>query len=304
MQGRKVKTMHVKPLMSIKKSDTYEGKHLTQKDCKVLIDYDCDVYDLESGKCLAKFRKAVIPGKVMSVAYDNYLAAATINDNRGVAAGKDEEGYAKKLRVRKDTVTNQRVSKQFVNSGILGFVDRSPRFPYCRATAFTGSNHEQYKAGYPIIKFVDNMYKELMPVQHKKQMEMVKITPKDWVIPGTSFTTVTVNKDFVTAVHKDAGDYREGFGNLTAMRRGKFNGCHFVLVRWGVGFDMQNGDVLLVDVHQWHGNTPLIPVDKLFTRLSLVMYYREHMSECGTAEQEIERVKNRKKGDPIYEKKV
>jgi hypothetical protein len=65
-----------------------------------------------------------------------------------------------------------------------------------------------------------------------------------------------------------------------------------------VAFDMQNGDVLLVDVHQWHGNTP-IKADPGAVRLSLVMYYREKMIHCGTMEEELKRVQKRKKGDKL-----
>jgi hypothetical protein len=55
----------------------------------------------------------------------------------------------------------------------------------------------------------------------------------------------------------------------------------------------------LVDVHQWHGNTPLIKEDKNATRLSLVMYYRENMIKCGTMEEEIKRAKTRKHGTKL-----
>ena len=69
--------------------------------------------------------------------------------------------------------------------------------------------------------------------------------------------------------------------------------------KWGVAFDIQNCDLLLVDVHQWHGNTPITKIDENATRVSLVMYYRSNMIHCGTAEQEYEIVKNRKLGDKI-----
>ena len=130
-------------------------------------------------------------------------------------------------------------------------------------------------------------------------MVAVDSTSEDFVIPGTSFTTVTVNKNYRTAVHKDSGDFKGGFGNLVALRKGYFEGGVICLVRWGIGFDLQNGDLLLMDVHQWHANTPLKLVDPKAVRLSLVMYYRENMIKCGTAKQELKKVKNRKKGDKL-----
>lgn len=287
--------------MTVEESDKYLGVQLKESDCRTLITYDADIYDKETGKCIAKFRKGVIPGNVQKLAYDNFLPAATATDSRGIAGGKDEEdGLTSQYRTRKDgTVSKQTIAKNFVNSGIAGYYDRTTRFPNCRLTAFTRHHFDKFKAAYPIVKLVDNMYKDLMPKEYKSQRTIADNTPADFVIPNTAFTTVTVNKNYTTAVHKDTGDYKDGFGNLVALRTGKYTGCHFVVVRWGVGFDLQNGDLLLVDVHQWHGNTPMIKHDNNATRLSLVMYYRENMHKCGTLAEELERVKNRKKGDQL-----
>jgi hypothetical protein len=186
-----------------------------------------------------------------------------------------------------------------VNSGIVGYFDRNVRFPNCRLTAFNKKHFDKFKKAYPLIKLVDNFYKTLMPKEYKAQRSEADKTSQDFVIKDTAFTTVTVNKNWQTAVHKDAGDFKGGFGNLVAIRDGDYSGCHFVVVRWGVGFDLRNGDLLLVDVHQWHGNTPMIKEQNNATRLSLVMYYRENMIHCDTMEKELQRVKNRKRGDTI-----
>lgn len=296
-----MKKIVLKPLMTIEESDAFEGKMLTETDCKTLITYDADIYDAESGKCLAKFRKGIIPGDICKLGYDNLYDAATATDSRGVAGGMDDNtGKNSKTRVKKNgTLSKQSIANEFVISGVAGFYDRSTRFPYCRLTAYTHHNMDKFKNAYPIIKFVDEMYKRLMRPKYNLQRKLADNTSKDFVIPGTSFTTITINKNYRTAVHKDAGDFKDGFGNLTALRKGKYTGCYLVLPRWGVGFDLQNQDLLLMDVHQWHGNTPMIQVDKDATRLSLVMYYREKMVKCGTAKQELNRVKTRKKGEAL-----
>ena len=65
---------------------------------------------------------------------------------------------------------------------------------------------------------------------------------------------------------------------------------------------MQNCDLLLCDVHQWHGNTPITKVDEKATRISLVMYYRHNMQKCGTAIEEQEFAKQRqiRAGERLY----
>jgi hypothetical protein len=66
--------------------------------------------------------------------------------------------------------------------------------------------------------------------------------------------------------------------------------------------------VLLADVHEVHGNTPLLnpdgttpKLDEEPERLVTVFYYQEKMDRClGTPEEEMEFVNNRKKGDPMF----
>lgn len=299
--AKKVKVVYLKPLMSVAESDKQVGKLLQESDCIHLFKEDVDVYDKESGNCIAKFRKKVIPGNMVASAYGALLKAAKQTNNRGSATMADEKGEVSTKRLNKNgTISNTTIAKGgAVESGIIGYFDRNARFPYCRLTAFNQHDMPKFQQAYPIIKFVDDRYKELMPEHYKLQRKMADKTSQDFVIKGTSFTTVTVNRNWQTAVHKDQGDFRHGFGNLVALRNGKYLGGHFVVVRWGCGFDLQNGDLLLVDVHQWHGNTPIRKDNDKVVRLSLVMYYRENMIHCETMEKELKRVKNRRLGDSL-----
>lgn len=296
-----MKVVKVKPIMSVEDSDKLAGVLLKESHCKQLFREDVDVIDAETGNVLAKFRRNVIPGDIQQKAFKNLLPAAKPSQNRGTAT-KKVDGNA----VMKKPLANGKVSKTTVaaagsvDSGIAGFFDRTVRFPHCRLTAFTAEHFDKFIAAYPIVKWVDNTYKDLMPKHYKAQRAIADKTSKDFVIPNTSFTTITVNKNWQTAVHKDSGDFKDGFGNLVALRKGSFIGGHFVLPRWGVGFDLQNGDLLLVDVHQWHGNTPIIKENPKAIRLSLVMYYRENMIHCGNATEERVSAKTRKPGDKLY----
>ncbi len=299
----KPKIIMAAPLMTEAESDKLVGKVLGPGDFKQLITYDCDVFDKVTGKCLAKFRKNIIPGNVQLDAYNSLIHAAKLTDsNRGTAGGK-QEGGAMRYRMLKSGKRSNTLITDKTEMGIVGYFDRTVRFPNCRLTAFTKHEFEKFRKAYPIIKFVDNEYAALMPKEYALQRGQANKTSQDFVIKNTAFSTVTVNKNWQTAVHKDKGDFKDGFGNLVALRKGKFLGGYLVLVRWGIGFDLQNGDLLLMDVHQWHANTPIIYDGKDVVRLSLVMYYRERMIDCGTMAQELKRVKNRRKGDPVFKDK-
>ena len=126
---------------------------------------------------------------------------------------------------------------------------------------------------YSIFQRLSNLFKKLVPNKYKIQLKAAnKVIYK---IPGTCFTTVTVNKNFRTALHQDANDLKEGFGILTCF--GKFQGGLLFIPQYNVSIGLQEGDFLAFDVHQWHCNTP-IKVKKVGEeRISLVSYMREPM---------------------------
>ena len=111
-----------------------------------------------------------------------------------------------------------------------------------------------------------------MPENHKKQLERAEST--DFYINGTSFSTFTVNKNFRTGVHKDAGDFKDGFGNLTVLENGNFKGAYTVFPQYGIGVNVREGDFLAMDVHEWHANTELYLENSESERISFVCYLR------------------------------
>ena len=298
-----MKKIVIKPRLTDKETDKLKGVLLSKKDYNTLINYDADIYCEETNKCIAKFRKKIIPANIAENAYESLKNVSVNTTNRTVSAGNsDGHGNFSRKMIKKDGTlsnTNLAFEQNEIRSGIIGYFDRTPRTPFCRQTAFNEKQFAKFKKTYPIIKLVDTKYAELMPEHYALQRKIADETSQDFVIKNTAFTTVTVNKNWQTAVHTDKGDFAKGFGNLVVLRKGRYTGGYFVLPKWGVAFDMQNCDLLLVDVHQWHGNTPINKIDEDATRVSLVMYYRENMISCGTADEEVDRAKNRKAGTKL-----
>tara|TARA_R110000764_G_scaffold116946_2_gene204014 strand:+ start:87 stop:989 length:903 start_codon:yes stop_codon:yes gene_type:complete len=294
------KTIKLKPCLSDEEVNKLKGALLSEKDYRTLITYDADIYCEETGKCVAKFRKKVIPSNIATNAFNSLKAVSILSANRGISSGgSNEKGNFSEVRTKKDgTKSNTNITDK-VASGIIGYFDRTPRTPYCRQTAFNEKQFQKFKEAYPIIKLVDTKYAQLMPEQYKLQRDEADNTSKEFVIKNTAFTTVTVNRNWQTAVHTDKGDFEKGFGNLVALRKGKYVGGYFVVPKWGVAFDLQNCDLLLVDVHQWHGNTPIQKIDEDAVRVSLVMYYRKNMISCGTSEEEMSIAKRRLLGSKL-----
>jgi hypothetical protein len=124
-------------------------------------------------------------------------------------------------------------------------------------------------------------------------------------IDGTAFSTLTVNMNFRTALHKDAGDYQQGFGNLSVIEWGKYHGGETLFPRFGLGFNLRTGDFVAMDVHEWHTNAPIhetaedaafnktlpdirtrdektgvIGSQERYQRISFVCYFREKLEHC------------------------
>lgn len=286
----------------IKNADYLMGEFLSEKDFDTLIDFDCDVYTL-NGVLLAKFRRNVLSENKLLQCVKNVRDSIVKMDNRGIASGKVQLDKTRNIArshikenfklqpITKDGRKSKYKVGNCVLNGLIGYMDRTAMMPYCRKTAYTKNEFEKFEKAIPFIKEVDKLYKKLIPEKWKIQNEYAKATNKNYVIEGTTFTTVTVNKDFQTAVHKDSGDLKKGFGNLSCYKTKGSKGGYFVLPEYKIAFDLCSTDLLLVDVHRWHGNTPIINETEEDERISFVMYYREKTIKCLAPKEELERVK-------------
>lgn len=174
-----------------------------------------------------------------------------------------------------------------VDSGIAGWFDRYPRIPYGRPTAYTFYNFERFKLCYPFMERLGGGFQDLLPKRYTNQMSYADKLDPSFHIPNTPFTTITVNKNFRTAAHRDAGDLNSGFSNLTVVARDNdYEGGYLILPEIRAAVNVRPGDLLLVNNHEYiHGNTPITGKSG-FERISLVCYFREAMSELGTREYE------------------
>jgi hypothetical protein len=178
-----------------------------------------------------------------------------------------------------------------VFSGIAGWFDRYPRIPYGRATAYTQHSYDKFKLAFPFLQTLDRGFAELLPTRHAAQREAADKIDPAFLVPETVFTTITVNKTFRTAAHRDAGDFTNGLSNLLVLsNNGNFTGGYLILPEVRIAVNVRPGDLLLVNNHEYiHGNTPIEMQDDVAERVSLVCYLREKMLELGSKEYEDHR---------------
>jgi FkbM family methyltransferase len=293
----------IKPLMSIDETKSLEGKFIDNFD--TIIDHDADVYYIEGGKkhLLFHFRKNVIPTDMLNNAIKIFKKdAVKASSIRGKAAGVvqpnkispnidhmvSKDRFRSRVVFKDGTESKYYVSNK-VNSLLAGYFDKptlakkhevlTDGLVPCRTTAFTEKNTAQWNTVLPLLQLCDNHYETLEPKTHKKQLDLATITP-EFQIDETAFSTLTVNYNWRTACHVDAGDFREGYSVIMVAAEGQYEGGFLGYPRFGVCVDVRHGDFLLKDPHQYHCNTALKGVSKDWTRLSMVLYYRENMQKC------------------------
>lgn len=251
------------------------NSRLQRKDIDTIIEEDADVYTTD-GKLLLRFRKNKLNPKNISQFYENIIQfAMKPTSNRGSAFGSKS----------KNVYDNP---KQLTN--IIGYFDKfSPsqkrllreqnkHIPVtARETRFNIDYPEKYKKVVPLVKEIDHFYKKYAPDQYRHQRKKADQTP--FKISGTAFTTVTTNVNFQTTVHTDKGDDEDGFGNLAVIEKGKYSGGEICFPQYGIGVDVRTGDILYMDVHEAHGNLPIVLEDPDAKRLSIVCYLRKNIWE-------------------------
>ena len=200
----------------------------------------------------------------------------------------DEDG----MKAEANRVVNRYVCKTTyangVMSGIAGWYDRYPRIPYGRATSYTDQHPEKFEMAYPFLQTLAKGFESLLPWRYNNQMEAAKKLDPKFLVPGTPFTTITVNKTFRTAAHYDAGDLDDGLSNLLVLsNNGNYSGGMLVAPEYRVAVNVRPGDLLLINNHEvMHGNTPIEMHDDEAERVSLVCYFRENMLQLGSWEYE------------------
>lgn len=278
-------------IMRLKRSYTDEWvkenvarSYVDESHYDTVITEDTDAYDAATGKMLFRFRKGALPIETLKLGVESFKGSVSTVTTRGDAAGGNKKRIV-------NGVQSKFSGAEPVDSGNVGSLDAGGATRYCRLTAFGREHFDKYKEGFPFVNAIDKLYSELCPSHYKSQKAVADGTNRNFVIGDTSFTTVTVNRDFRTAVHKDGGDWMEGFGNLITYREGDWTRGYFCLPEYRVGIDNQNGDALFVDVHRWHGNDEMVGIeDEGNVRYSFVLYYRSNMIKCGTPQLELMKI--------------
>jgi 2-oxoglutarate-Fe(II)-dependent dioxygenase family protein len=252
------------------------GRIVTPSDSNLVLTGPARVHRPD-GSLLCIYLPGAIPAGRAAEAYPILHSLRSIStNNRGLAGGTPK--------VKKGT--RKRIANELVRSAIIGSYDASANHRYCRLTAWTGAHCAEMQMLVPFFQSIAGHYAEQVPDRYGVQMARAARTDPAWRFAGTPFTTITVNNTYPTGVHTDAGDLESGFSCLAVLRRGEYSGGLLTFPRYRVAVDLHDRDLVLMDAHEWHGNTGLEVSGSGGERISVVCYYRTEMVRCGSVQAE------------------
>ena len=198
---------------------------------------------------------------------------------------------------------------QSVMSGVAGYYGRYPRIPWGRACSYNEKHPDEFARSFPYLRKLDQKFKEMLPQRWGVQRKAADSIDPRFVIDDTVFTTLTVNHNWRTAAHLDAGDLGPGFSNISGLSKdGGWSGGHLVVPEYRAAIAIQPRDLLLVANHTAiHGNTELFPAEgqEKPDRLTVVAYFREDLFKLKSWDYEALRRKfvqerSHNKEHPLY----
>lgn len=205
------------------------------------------------------------------------------------------EGNAKllqalrKIKYAKTSRTNGLVT----HSRTFGFSPRvAIRSDFCCAAKLTYEEPAINSVLEDWAGYADETLGEFLPGQHRAQSALVAGVLPEWRIRDTVFTSGIVNKDNALGYHRDSGNFKGAWSAMYAFQRDMRGGL-LVLPELRVALDFKRPTVLLFDgARLLHGVSPLKQRTKAGYRYSIVYYALAGMANCGTASEEIERIRN------------
>lgn len=276
--------------------DRFMAKKPCNEDFDLLVKWDVDAYDQDTGRLIFKFRKGVISAEQSALALASYRNVADMeppSTSRASAAGELDVERLKAIRA--DVVgfvqESRGVGRLVLADGTeLKSEVSNPVFSFLAGygvARFTGkavtnriSSHfpREWHDSLPFFQAIDRVHAAELPEVHALHLERIKLHPH-WVIPGTALSTVTINVNYESAYHYDVGDFKPGYSTLSVVEVGEYDGGFLVFPQYRVAVDIRRGDVILNQSHMdMHGNTALIPKTEGARRISFVTYLKHRLA--------------------------
>jgi len=244
-----------------------------------------------------KDRKELIGTKPLKEHYNVLITEPTIltKDGKIVAVyDKIPESY-KELAKKISVTTNPNRSKRQGSgvptvSSVFGAIAKNGvRIATCRGTTRNKNEKENFAAITKLAKLVSDKYKEILPEQYKKDVEITRsLVEADYLFGDLPFTTFNANKNQLIKYHIDRGNLKGVMSNVLISRQG-VSGGELVFPEYGFAFAQQDGFYSVFDGEkEVHGVADCKFISKDAYRCSFVFYTLDQMKHCAPYLEEME----------------
>jgi hypothetical protein len=278
------------------------GERATEAHYDRVIAADEDVYESDlfgKGRLVLSFRKRALPWASHHAAWRAWhdvdcLGLEPSYTRRAAAGVPDLEEFrrfprfADAIELLPETPTtcfvrfaDGRVLKQPmsnpVHSYLAGYgVDRFTNRAHLNL--LTNRFPDRWVRSLPLFRSLDAVMEAILPDVHDRQWRRCMEHPA-WRIPGTAFSTVTINVNYESRYHLDTGDFENGYSALSVVEIGEYRGGLYVLPEHRIAVDVREGDVLFCQSHvDIHGNTALEKLTPDAKRISFVVYLKHALA--------------------------
>lgn len=266
-------TIYVEPSTNFKDFQKNLGKYYHTASRIFNPSNEIHIIDSTTSKTIFILRKKIVPTEIIQTIVQSYvpIIKKMTSTSRGFAAGGHVNHKNEGKRSKSDAV----------HSTIVGYID-SPNNKYpCRLTQFSSKHFDTYHNSMEFIHIIDDAFKNTLPTQYKNQRTLADNTK--YCIKDTAFSTLTVNYNFQTALHVDKGDCIDGFG-VMVVSSNNIEGGHLIFPRYDIGIVVSEGDILFMDVHEYHCNSAITYLTEDAYRMSFVFYLRTRLLDCSQNE--------------------
>jgi hypothetical protein len=276
--------------------EALRGRLLNRAHYYHWLDEDCIVIDKtvldETQRVVARLVRGGLSKKLVTAQAESLRAVHGDLSNRGGIIYKDSMMYRESTSDGKLSPTqtvprsmlellrkrNHRLGLTGPYSDFLGFFDQTPRFRFCRETAWSFKRPDIFEMSKPLVEAVEYVNRHEAHDPWRRQRDFMRRVSQDYKYPDSIYSTLTINLNVRSCGHTDDGDFRGGMGNLIVLEWPRDDSGVLVMPRERVALVARPGDVLLMNVHHLHGNLPLTVGG---TRLTAVLYAREGLDDCG-----------------------
>ena len=267
-----------------KRGEFFDDTGYTELNC------DCDVYDENEG-FICKIRKNLFNTDIIDN-YDNIYFG--LNHNRGLSSGevneelvklKYKDNFIRKGKYKYIRLTNAGKESKYnlcnpVRSNIVGYFDYNIYDEHKNKTRnikiTSNTNEKSLDTLEPITRKVDNLYKNLMPVQYyETKKNLQDMGYQEYLYGDCLISTITINTDFRTGLHKDGNNFAK-YGMMVVLNDGEehFKGGELLLPRYKAKCCLNSGDfIMFANGDAYHTNNEIVGGN----RWSFVFYIRENI---------------------------